>query len=295
MEFLDVVFPVSGVRVPLYVPPLVAAAISFFSSMGGLSGAFLILPFQMSVLGYAAPSVSATNFVFNIVAIPSGVYRYVREGRMNWPLAWAIVLGTLPGVFAGYYVRVLYLPEHAKFKVFVGYVLLYLGVRMLLGLRHRAEAGPNGTGASEDRVSVVSRTLTRIDYTFRGQRFSFGTAPVFALSFAVGIIGGIYGIGGGAIIAPFLVSVLRLPVYTIAGATLMGTFLTSVVGVIFYSTLPSGLDTSPDWALGALFGAGGFVGLYFGARAQRHVPQRLIRGILALVLLALAMKYVLLG
>ncbi len=87
-------------------------------------------------------------------------------------------------------------------------------------------------------------------------------------------------------------AVLRLPVYTIPGATLMGTFITSVAGVLFYSTLPSSIDASPDWALGALFGAGGIVGMYFGAKAQRHVPQRLIKGMLALVLLALAIKYI---
>jgi hypothetical protein len=67
--------------------------------MGGVSGAFLLLPFQVSFLNYTAPSVSATNQVFNIVAIPSGVYRYIREGRMLWPLTWAVIIGTLPGVF----------------------------------------------------------------------------------------------------------------------------------------------------------------------------------------------------
>ncbi|MBI5253753.1 MAG: TSUP family transporter, partial [Euryarchaeota archaeon] len=78
-------FPVSGVETPIFVPPLVAFVISFFTSMGGVSGAFLLLPFQMSVLNFTSPAVSATNFVYNIVAIPSGVYRYLREGRMAWP------------------------------------------------------------------------------------------------------------------------------------------------------------------------------------------------------------------
>jgi uncharacterized membrane protein YfcA len=77
--------------------------------MGGISGAFLLLPFQMSVLNYTAPSVSGTNHVFNIVAIPSGVYRYIKEGRMAWPLTWVVIAGTLPGVFIGYYFRVLYM------------------------------------------------------------------------------------------------------------------------------------------------------------------------------------------
>jgi len=44
----------------------------------------------------------------------------------------------------------------------------------------------------------------------------------------VGIVGGVYGIGGGSIIAPFFVSFCGLPVYTVAGAALMGTFVTSI-------------------------------------------------------------------
>lgn len=66
-------FPISGIDVNPIVP------------LGGVSGAFLLLPFQVSILGYTAPSVSGTNQVFNIVAIPSGVYPYIREGRMLWP------------------------------------------------------------------------------------------------------------------------------------------------------------------------------------------------------------------
>ena len=80
-------FPVSGVDVFPAIPIIVAFVISFFTSMGGVSGAFLLLPFQVSVLGFTSPAVSPTNLVYNIVAIPSGVYRYIKEKRMAWPLA----------------------------------------------------------------------------------------------------------------------------------------------------------------------------------------------------------------
>jgi uncharacterized membrane protein YfcA len=71
MDALFVHFDVSGVDTWVFVPPLVAFVVSFFTSMGGISGAFLLLPFQVSFLRFTSPSVSATNFVFNIVAIPS--------------------------------------------------------------------------------------------------------------------------------------------------------------------------------------------------------------------------------
>lgn len=292
MGFWEVLFPVSGVKTSLLLPPLVAAVISFFTSMGGVSGAFLILPFQMSFLGYVSPSVSATNFVYNIVAIPSGVYRYIREGRMNWPLMWAVVTGTLPGVFVGYYIRVLYLPDPAKFRVFVGCVLLALGLKLLHEVREKKKPSGANKGGTDFTMKIVSATLRRIEYSFKGAVYSFGTVPIFVLAFVVGIIGGTYGIGGGAIIAPFLVAVLRLPVYTVAGAALAGTLITSVAGVFYYSVIPSDYNTSPDWALGALFGAGGFVGMYFGAKAQRHVPQHFIKAMLALILLGLSVRYI---
>jgi len=71
-------FPVSGVETYWWLPALVAFVISVFTSMGGLSGAFLILPFQVSILGFTGPAVSPTNLVYNIIAIPGGVLRFWR-------------------------------------------------------------------------------------------------------------------------------------------------------------------------------------------------------------------------
>ncbi|MBI4824123.1 MAG: sulfite exporter TauE/SafE family protein [Nitrospirae bacterium] len=303
------VFPVSGVKTSILIPPLVAMVVSFFTSMGGVSGAFLLLPFQMSALGYTSPSVSATNFVFNIVAIPSGVYRFIREGRMAWPLTWVIVAGTLPGVFIGYYLRVIYLPDPKAFKLFVGCVLLYIGGRLLYEISKKAKTKEKmkalekkfkerqkswrTSGLPKDAaIKTVSFSLLKVEYEFWGERFSFSTIGMFVLAFIVGVIGGTYGIGGGAIIAPFCVAVFHLPVYTVAGAALMGTFITSIAGVTFYSIIPSGLNTSPDWMLGALFGIGGFIGIYLGARFQKFVPQKTIKFMLGFVIVFLAIRYI---
>jgi uncharacterized membrane protein YfcA len=138
-------FPVSGIEVNPIVPFGVAFFVSFFTSMGGVSGAFMLLPFQVSILGYTAPSVSGTNQVFNIVAIPSGVYRYIREKRMLWPLTWAVIIGTLPGVFIGAWVRVKYLPDPKNFKLFAGLVLFYIGFRLLTDVikNQGKKKGPN--------------------------------------------------------------------------------------------------------------------------------------------------------
>jgi len=319
MDSLYILFPISGVKTHILFPPLVALIISFFTSMGGISGAFLLLPFQMSVLNYTAPSVSGTNHVFNIVAIPSGVYRYIKEGRMAWPLTWVIIAGTLPGVFLGYYLRVMYLPDPKAFKLFVGCVLCYIGIRLFYELLGMSKPKADNAKSIDDRfrakseeikkernskiaaglpteavVKTISASLRKVEYEFWGERFSFNTISMFCLSLLVGIIGGAYGIGGGAIIAPFCISILHLPVYTIAGATLMGTFITSIAGAVFFSfiNIPKGVSAMPDWPLGILFGLGGFAGMYLGARCQKFVSQKIIKLILGTVILFLAVKYI---
>jgi len=117
---------------------------------------------------------------------------------------------------------------------------------------------------------------------------------MFSLALVVGIIGGAYGIGGGSIIAPFCVAVFHLPVYTIAGAALMGTFITSVAGGIFFSIVPAAgaMSAMPDWPLGILFGIGGFIGMYLGARAQKFIPQKFIKVMLSVMIVFLAIKYI---
>jgi uncharacterized membrane protein YfcA len=319
MQDLYMLFPVSGVKTWVFLPPLVAFVVSSLTSMAGVSGAFILLPFQMSVLGFTSPAVSSTNFVYNIVAIPSGVYRYFKEGRMAWPLTWVVIIGTLPGVFIGYYLRILYLPDPRAFKLFVGMVLLYIGGRLLYEMTGSAQASKARMGELDKKfaerariireqrhsqaaaglppdavVKTITFNMAVIEYEFWGERFRFSVPAMFLLSFVVGVIGGTYGIGGGAIIAPFCVAVFHLPVYTVAGAALLGTFLTSIVGVFFYSVLPAsgGLSTSPDWALGFLFGVGGFAGMYVGARLQKYMPQKFIKLMLGAMLVALALRYI---
>lgn len=312
-------FQTAGIEVALWVPPLVAFVVSFFTSMGGVSGAFLLLPFQMSFLGYTNPSVSATNQVFNIVAIPSGVYRYWREGRMVWPLTWVVIAGTLPGVFIGAVVRVACLPDPKHFKLFAAGVLLYIGLKMIRDLMKKNAANDNKAnsekrfqelvrshrsktgGAATDTekrfkpTTVTHFNLKRLGYTFYDESFDVSFWGIFTLSLIVGIVGGIYGIGGGSIIAPFFVTFFGLPVYTLAGAALMGTFVTSVAGVAFYQAIAPlypNMSVAPDWLLGALFGVGGMAGMYLGARCQKFVPAKAIKWMLAGIIVFTALKYV---
>lgn len=263
-------FETSGIEISAFVPFVAGAVISFFTSMVGVSGAFLLVPFQMSVLGITSPAVSATNLVFNLVATPGGIWRFARAGRLDGRLSAMVATGTLPGLFGGWWLRTHWLADSGDFSVFVGCVLALLAAQLLLARRPAgsAAAGPHG------------RTRT---------------PAVLALGLAVGVLGGVYGIGGGAIMAPVLVAAMGMPVHAVAGATLLATFVTSAVGVGVYSVLPgpAGTPFAPDWPLGLLFGAGGLIGNYGGAAAQRFVPEGVLRAGLALLVGAMAAGYLL--
>ena len=271
---------------------LVAFTISTLTSMGGVSGAFLILPFQMSFLGYTLPSVSATNQFYNVIAIPSGVYRYCKEKRMLWTLALFITLATLPGIFIGAYIRINYLLNPSLFKFFAGLVLLYVGLKLSKDLFRK-------TLTTNNHLKAITKTnsfdFKEITYFYDNELYRIKTLYLFLICFTVGIIGGTYGIGGGAIIAPILVSFFKLPVHSIASSALFATCMSSIFGVAFYQFLAISYDNpsvAPDFKLGFILGLGGMCGMYLGARLQKYVSAKVIKIILAVIINFIAIRYI---
>ncbi len=292
-------FPVSGVETWWWLPPLVSMIVSCLAATGGLSGAFLLLPFQVSVLGFTGPGASPTNLFFNVIGTPTGVYRYFRENRMVWVLSLAIILGSLPGMILGAIVRVTLLPDPRAFKGFAALILAFIAIRLLqdvIAARRRGE-NDRGRGTGAFAVTDSSFNLRRVAYTFSGERYEIPTMKLSLISLAVGVVGGVYGIGGGAIIAPLLVAYFRLPVHTVAGASLFSNFASSLCGIFIYWVIDEvklvpGVSAEPDWLLGLSLGIGGAVGMYIGARAQRYLPEKAIKVVLTVFLLFVATWYV---
>ncbi len=288
-------FPISGVTTPAPVPFLVAMLISLCTSTAGVSGAFLLMPFQVSFLGFVGPAVTPTNHLFNVLACPSGIYRYIREGRMVWHITAMIIVGTVPGVVLGSLSRIYLLPDTRSFKLFMGLVLVYIGSRMVKKVLGGARGPKKAAAGGALKVHIERFSLRRLEYSYQGEVYGFPPITLMALTIFIGVVGGAYGVGGGSIIAPVLVSLYGLPVHTIAGATLMGTFCTSVTGVIFFTLfgrITGRANLQPDWLLGVMLGAGGVVGMYLGARAQKFLPARAIEILLAMVVTGTGLKYV---
>ena len=111
-------------------------------------------------------------------------------------------------------------------------------------------------------------------------------------AFVVGIVGGIYGIGGGSILGPILVG-SGMAISVVAPAALASTFVTSVVGVATFAVLQVNTSGSiaPDWSLGVACGLGGLCGGYLGASLQPRLPEELLRTLLGLLAIGLAVVY----
>jgi hypothetical protein len=117
--------------------------------------------------------------------------------------------------------------------------------------------------------------------------------PVLVLLAAVvGCVGGIYGIGGGSILAPILVGTGR-PSSEVAPAALASTLVTSVAGVVAFVILAAHHSgpVTPDWPTGLALGAGGLAGAYTGARIQRRLPEVMTRRVMGVLVVAIGARY----
>ncbi len=260
--------------------PLISAAISAVTSQAGISGAFLLLPVQVSLLGIESPVASSTNLLYNVFSTPGGIYRHWREGRLNPKLSAAILSGTVPGMFTGAYVRSVYLLSSRTFRAFAGAVLLAIALRLILS-RTRSERVRNF------EVSDAKLSFSELKYSFDGRIYRVRLLYLIPVAYLIGVVAGAYGVGGGAFLAPLLVSFFALPVYTVSGAVLLSTFVTSCLSALFYSTL----GYPPNVEVALLFGVGGVAGSYTGTRIQRKLPERVIKLVLGAVVVVIALKY----
>jgi hypothetical protein len=205
---------------------------------------------------------------------------------MLWPLALIIAIGTVPGAILGSVLRVHLLSGKRGFTFLIAFVLLLIGLSLVRKILRRKTPGPAKEN-TDFRVEVTRFDVRRFEYRFRDRTHGVSSVGLSALTLAIGVIGGAYGVGGGAIISPILVALYDLPVHTIAGATLFGTCLTSFVVVGWFAIT----GPPPFWELGLLFGAGGLIGMYLGARVQRYLPARVIEVVLACAVNFLAITY----
>jgi uncharacterized membrane protein YfcA len=241
--------------------------VAFVCTPAGISGAFLLLPVQTTIFRVPSPAVSATNFLYNLVATPAGVVTYHRQGRLDWGLARVLCLGTTPGVIIGALIRSTWLADPDRFGWLAAALLLALGVRLLVQLSRPASTPEHPTLPPWWRL--------------------------LAVGLVAGLVGGIYGLGGAALIVPWLVSVEHLAVARVAGPALLTSLVTSVAGAATFALAAAagfGQAAAPRWVEGVALGVGGALGSVAGAEAQSRLPLRWLRAVIAVAAITAAIR-----
>lgn len=227
----------------------------------GISGAVFLLPVQLQVLAVPSPQVTPTNLLYNVISAPGALWKLHTGGALaeSRPLTLRLLAGTLPGMVVGATVRVFAVPGEDVVRLLAVLLLAPIAV----GLLRRSGSGriTRGPGPVATWVS-------------RHQR---------AAGFVVGVVGGIYGIGGGSLVAPLLVAG-GLTVGVVAPAALAATWATSLVGAAVFTawapvagSVVGAAVVAPAWGIGLACGVGGLIGGYLGAHARPHLPERVLR------------------
>lgn len=259
----------------LLLAALAGFAVSAVSTPVGVSGAVLLLPAQMSVLGLTGPAVSATNLLFNAISTPSGLWRLTRRHRAPSADVGVVVLASVPAVVLGAFLRVTVLADPTRFRLAIAVFLLPLGVRLLI----RVARGEPAKTSTEDGTEARN-----------------GMALLGFLAFCTGIVGGLLGIGGGSLLAPALLLLTARDSRAAAVLALTATLTTSVSGLVAYSVLDladiGASPAAPFWAVGVALGIGGIAGSLLGASVAHRMSDRLLLSILGIVVTLTAVLYV---
>ncbi|GAB6948359.1 hypothetical protein JCM16161A_24890 [Vulcanisaeta sp. JCM 16161] len=207
----------------------IALVISFVTSQGGISGAYLLLPIQSYILNTTNPVITSTNLMYNLVSIPLSIHRYVRERRPAMSLTLILIMSSSIGAVLGTWLRRHYLIGGYVFSYFMGSVLLTLAMELILSSLLIREIR-----IYEEVLRCYRRRLLLIITTTKDNTYKVNIPLLVIITVLVGIIGSAYGIGGASILSPILMGPMGLLAYVISGSTLIVTFIVSMMGNIVY-------------------------------------------------------------
>ncbi|MFN3523591.1 MAG: sulfite exporter TauE/SafE family protein [Phenylobacterium sp.] len=286
---MDFYLPIAEVSVngPLLV--VLGAAVGFISGLFGIGGGFLMTP-VLVFLGI--PPVVAVASEANHVAASSmsSVIAYGRRRAVDFRMGGVLAAGGAVGSFIGVEVfRWLRLLGQADLVVSLSY-LLFLGViggLMLtesLGaiLRRRRGETP---APRRDRRPVWLYGLP-FKVRFPRSRLYISIIPPVILGLFVGILSAIMGVGGGFILVPAMVYILRMPAGVVVGTSLFQIIITTSLT----SVLQAGRNQSVDIVLATLLLVGGVLGAQLGAKASARFRAEELRALLGLIVLFMGLQ-----
>ena len=285
----DIYLPIAEVSVNAALLVVLGAAVGFISGLFGIGGGFLMTP-VLVFLGI--PPVVAVASEANHVAASSvsGVISYARRKTVDFKMGGVLAAGGAVGSVIGVEAfRLLRLLGQADLVVSLSY-LLFLGVIGLLmlweslGAIVRRRRGEPPKPRRERRPLLLYALPLKL--RFPRSRLYISVIPPILLGVFVGVLSAIMGVGGGFILVPAMVYLLRMPANVVVGTSLFQIVITTSLT----SVLQAGRNQTVDIVLATLLLAGGVVGAQLGARASARFRAEELRALLALLVLVVGLR-----
>ncbi len=284
---MPVFLPIAAISTNLFPLLVAGSVIGLLSGLTGVGGGFLLTPLLMMI--GVPPTISAASGCNSIVATSAcAVGAHFRLGNVDVKLGSVLLMGGLLGSAVGVeIIKVLATLGEANFLIRVTYVLMLggIGAYMLAdgfrGLRRGAAVSESPGGGS---WSFLEKLPWQVDFPRSGVRHS-ALVPIL-LCAVVGILTAIMGVGGGFLIVPMMIYLLRMPLRMAVGTSLFQILFTCV-GVSYMQAVT---NHTVDIELAILVGAGSTVGAQLGVQLNRHMRGEHLKVLLAGLALVVAVK-----
>ena len=286
---MDIYLPIAEVSVNAPILIALGAAVGFISGLFGIGGGFLMTP-VLIFLGI--PPVVAVASEANHVAASStsGVISYTRRKAVDFRMGGVLAAGGAVGSFIGVEIfRWLRLLGQADLVVALSY-LIFLGVIGALMLSESVTSILRQRRGDPPKRRKDRRPLWLYGLPFKMRfprsRLYISVIPPIALGVFVGILSAIMGVGGGFVLVPAMVYILRMPAGVVVGTSLFQIIITTSLT----SVLQAGRNQTVDVVLATLLLIGGVLGAQVGARASSRFRAEELRALLALIVLAVGLR-----
>ncbi len=286
---MTIYLPIAELPVAIFALFALGIAVGFVSGMFGVGGGFLMTPLLIFI--GVPPAVAVASVSTHMAASSfSGALSYMRKGMVDLSLSAVLLSGGLVGTGAGVATfTLLRVIGQVDLVIGVSYVTLLstLGALMLSESIRAMVRTRAGQPAAVRRPGTRTRFL-RLPFKmrFRRSRIFVSVLPVIALGFAIGFLGALLGVGGGFILVPALIYLLRVPTQTAIGTSLVLTLVTMSIATVLQATVNGTVDA----VLALILMVGGTMGAQFGARAGQGMKAEHLRLLLGLLVLSVGLR-----
>lgn len=291
MEFF---LPIAHMDVNIVLILFYGAVVGFLSGLVGVGGGFLITP--LLIFTGIPPIVAVSSGAAQMAGTASGAsYLHWRHGNIDFKMALILLIGSWLGGGLGVYIAKVLLRdgEFGNVVVFLYVILLgFIGASMLIeSLRAVLRAPPaSDAPAPAARNSPLRTWVERLPWqtAFPASAARLSVLGLLLLGAAVGILTSLMGVGGGFIMVPAMIYLLKLPTKIAVGTSLFQLLFTTAA----VSIMQAGVNHSVDPFLALILILGSVLGTKMGAQLGARLPAEKLRLILALVVVAVAAKMI---